>query len=140
MTTTECNNADGICQFCADYVPPQLPHPQGALEVGEWRNTDRSDETIPPFRDLIGRAWTVEAAHETCSGWTLGHGDTMVRTEGVQFETGTVRWWVAITGETDLLPVSSIAQLADALTAARNEIVRLNAADVFAPVFSEVGR
>ena len=142
--TTECttctiptDSADGICQFCWSYVPPQLPHPPGALTVGNWRNTDGGDPAIPPFRDFTARQWVVEAARDTSEGWELGSHDTIVRIAGVQFATGRVKRWVEISGDTTLLPAEMVQQLGDALLAARHEIDRASAGGC-EPVFSDL--
>lgn len=114
-----------------------LPHPSGALTVGNWRNTDGGDPAIPPFRDFTAREWVIEAARDTSEGWELGSHDTIVRIEGVQFATGRVKRWVEISGDTTMLPASMVQQLGDALLAARHEIDRASAGGC-EPVFSDL--
>lgn len=149
MSTTTCkactvptDKADGICAFCADYTPPQLPHPSDAVEVDSWQNTDGDDPTVPPFRMFSGTTRTVPAAREASFGWELGGNNTSVVIEGVQFSSGRVKRWVEIAGDITLLPPEQVGVLADMLVSARNEIMRLNACDVYGnvPVFSEAAR
>lgn len=143
--TTECkqctvptDSGDGVCNFCADYTPPLPPVPADAVEIEDWRNLDgNDDEQLPPFRMFTARSWTVEATHDTAMGWELGTADITATIQGVQFGHGGVKRWVTITGSADLLPSEALQHLADALLAARNEIVRMSAADTFAPVFSD---
>lgn len=130
-------NSDTPQWVCAAmHTPPQLPHPADAVEVDGWRNTDRDDPTVLPFRMFTGRTWTVPAAHDDSAGWELGGNDTRVTIEGVQFSNGRIKRWVEISGDIALLPPESVGALAEMLLSARNEMVRLNGADIFAPVFS----
>lgn len=128
-----------MTEYTTDYQPPQLPHPTDAVEVDGWKNTDGDDTTVPPFRMFTGTARTIPAANDTSMGWVLGHGDTIVQIEGVQFSNGRIKRWVEVSGDITLLPPEQVGTLADMLVSARNEILCLNAGDVYGnvPVFSE---